>query len=441
MASNSSYQDYYPTSSMVPPISGSSGPLSTNSIVYQNSESKQLPSIYVVNQNTQQPGTQPPPAPPSLLPSATPTVGGAAGVYHYPSSTSYIPPSSDYYYSYYYNNTGNNNNTNSTTNTGYSSVNTGTPTPYPPPANNQRIIGSLGYYSSAASSNTLPLPSNSLSNGSTGFPGYHSNFNTSSALLPILPSTAQNGSRESPLHQGRPSYPISPVSIHDITRENTSSSSSTSSASSSLSATYTSYHTQASSAPIDYSSLVSYTISPSLKRKRRKRKPSVEVEVIPGSNPETYPCDVCQKVFLKPYNLKSHMKTHSTDKPYKCTHCFKTFARSHDKKRHELLHNGVKNFKCEGYLQDGVTKWGCGKKFARSDALSRHFRTETGWLCIRPLMDEAKRLEEGGSKDMTYTHNLDPNHPAIASQMDQIAANSDGYMDNSSLIRRLIQSK
>ena len=26
--------------------------------------------------------------------------------------------------------------------------------------------------------------------------------------------------------------------------------------------------------------------------------------------------------------------------------------------------------------------------------LSRHFRTETGWLCIRPLMEEAKRLEE-----------------------------------------------
>ena len=34
------------------------------------------------------------------------------------------------------------------------------------------------------------------------------------------------------------------------------------------------------------------------------------------------------------------------------------------------------------------------ENFARSDALSRHFRTETGWLCIRPLMEEAKRLEE-----------------------------------------------
>ena len=46
-------------------------------------------------------------------------------------------------------------------------------------------------------------------------------------------------------------------------------------------------------------------------------------------------------------------------------------------KRHELLHQGIKNFKCEGYLQDG-TRWGCGKLFARADALRRHFQTEAG---------------------------------------------------------------
>ncbi|ABN67860.2 calcineurin responsive zinc-finger, partial [Scheffersomyces stipitis CBS 6054] len=225
---------------------------------------------------------------------------------------------------------------------------------------------------------------------------------------PILPST------QAP--HGRNGYPISPVSIHDITRDATSSASSTSSSSGS------------SNLPIDYSSIVSYTISPSLKRKRRRRKQSLEVDPATGAaGSETYPCEVCDKVFLKPYNLKSHMKTHSSDKPFKCSHCFKTFARSHDKKRHELLHNGVKNFKCEGYLQDGVTKWGCGKKFARSDALSRHFRTETGWLCIRPLMDEAKRLEEN------------PNNPrAVLSQGEMTPGE---FLDSSSFIRRLIQSK
>jgi uncharacterized Zn-finger protein len=163
---------------------------------------------------------------------------------------------------------------------------------------------------------------------------------------------------------------------------------------------------------IDYSSLVSYTVSPSLKRKRRKKSDTILLADAP-----CFQCEVCSKTFQKPYNLKSHMKTHSTEKPYKCSKCNKLFARSHDKKRHELLHDGVKNFKCEGYLKDGVTTWGCGKKFARSDALSRHFRTETGWLCILPLMDEAKQLEEAGD------------------------TNEKEFIENSNLIKKLIQGK
>jgi hypothetical protein len=73
-----------------------------------------------------------------------------------------------------------------------------------------------------------------------------------------------------------------------------------------------------------------------------------------------------------------------------CSHCGKAFARQHDRKRHEGLHSGEKKFVCRGSLKDG-NNWGCGRRFARADALGRHFRSEAGRVCIKPLMDEEAR--------------------------------------------------
>jgi hypothetical protein len=67
--------------------------------------------------------------------------------------------------------------------------------------------------------------------------------------------------------------------------------------------------------------------------------------------------------------------------------CGKAFARQHDRKRHEGQHSGEKKFMCKGDLQAGG-QWGCGRRFARADALGRHFRSEAGRICIKPLLDE-----------------------------------------------------
>jgi transcription factor CRZ1 len=83
-----------------------------------------------------------------------------------------------------------------------------------------------------------------------------------------------------------------------------------------------------------------------------------------------------------------------------CTVCGRAFARQHDRKRHEGLHVGEKKFVCRGNLQGGE-QWGCGRRFARVEALARHFRSEVGRVCIEPLHQEAilesqKSLADGG---------------------------------------------
>ncbi|KAF5103025.1 hypothetical protein D0Z00_000003 [Geotrichum galactomycetum] len=116
----------------------------------------------------------------------------------------------------------------------------------------------------------------------------------------------------------------------------------------------------------------------------------------PGSkkaqrHPSAFACDMCDKRFTRAYNLRSHKRTHTNERPYVCSLCPKAFARQHDRKRHEALHSGEKKYECRGVLADGVTPWGCGHRFARADALGRHFRTEAGKECIRTLVEEAER--------------------------------------------------
>ncbi|KAH6690724.1 transcriptional regulator prz1 [Plectosphaerella plurivora] len=138
-------------------------------------------------------------------------------------------------------------------------------------------------------------------------------------------------------------------------------------------------------------------------------------------HPATFQCTLCPKRFTRAYNLRSHLRTHTDERPFVCTVCGKAFARQHDRKRHEGLHSGEKKFVCKGDLKTGG-QWGCGRRFARADALGRHFRSEAGRICIKPLLDEEmlerqrawqeQRMQQSMAQNMAQVQapmGMDPN--------------------------------
>jgi uncharacterized Zn-finger protein len=134
-------------------------------------------------------------------------------------------------------------------------------------------------------------------------------------------------------------------------------------------------------------------------------------------HPATFQCSLCPKRFTRAYNLRSHLRTHTDERPFVCSVCGKAFARQHDRKRHEGLHSGEKKFVCKGGLKDGA-HWGCGRRFARADALGRHFRSEAGRVCIKPLLEE-EAIERMNNQ------NRDAGQP-LMQQMGQMPGGSPG---------------
>lgn len=98
-------------------------------------------------------------------------------------------------------------------------------------------------------------------------------------------------------------------------------------------------------------------------------------------------CSTCGKEFTKASNLRAHQRTHTNDRNFACNTCDKAFARLVDQVRHEAVHGGEKKFVChqKSYLDIDL---GCGKMFARSDQLSRHWNSPSGQPCRQAILDD-----------------------------------------------------
>ncbi|XP_069940011.1 zinc finger protein 585B-like [Cherax quadricarinatus] len=112
-----------------------------------------------------------------------------------------------------------------------------------------------------------------------------------------------------------------------------------------------------------------------------------------GEKPHS--CPYCSMTFRQSHHLTEHERTHTGERPFECELCEDTFTTMSALKLHVKVHNGIKNHKCHicyvafssgGQLRIHLLKHEdkiyecseCGDKFITEPRLKRHLRIHTG---------------------------------------------------------------
>ena len=71
---------------------------------------------------------------------------------------------------------------------------------------------------------------------------------------------------------------------------------------------------------------------------------NLEDFLVPKVPRKNHKCGICGKFFQKPSLLRTHMLTHTKERPFKCDICEKTFSQRVNLKTHSRVHTGEMPF-------------------------------------------------------------------------------------------------